>query len=297
MQGMTRANSRGIAAMIVAMAAFVVQDSFVKLAAASWPTGQVLVVRGVFACFFALCLVIALGHARELRLLASPPALFRSAVEALLALSFISALAMLPLADITAIILVSPLLITAGSAVLLQERVGWRRWLAVAAGLAGMLLVIKPGGAGYGTASALAVACAFLVAIRDLYTRMIKAEIPSPVLAQGSAIGTVIAGGLLSLVAPWAAFDARALMYLALAAIFVVAGNYTVILAFRQAETSLVSPFRYTAIIWAAIAGYVVFGETPDHAGFAGIALIVASGLYTLHRERIRAAETPQAVR
>jgi drug/metabolite transporter (DMT)-like permease len=198
---------------------------------------------------------------------------------------------MLALADITAILLVSPLLITAGSAVLLKESVGWRRWLAVMAGLAGMLLVVKPGGTAFGTASALAMFCAVLVAVRDLYTRMIGAEVPGPVLAQGAAIGTVVGGGLMSLVTPWAAFDMKTVLYLALAALFVV----TVIMAFRLGETSLVSPFRYTAIIWAAVAGFLVFGDVPDAAAFAGIALIMASGLYTLHRERIRAAEARQS--
>jgi drug/metabolite transporter (DMT)-like permease len=295
MQRSPASNRNGVAAMVTAMAVFVVQDTFVKLAATAWPTAQVLVVRGAFACVLALLLVRALGHLRDLRLLASPPVLFRSAVEALLAVLFISALAALPIAEITAILLVSPLLITAGSALVLKESVGWRRWLAVATGLAGMLLVVRPGGAEFGLASAFAVASAFLVAVRDLFTRVIGAEVPSPILAQGSAIGTVVAGALLSLATPWAAFDQAALGYLALAAVFVVAGNYTIILAFRLAETSLVSPFRYTVIVWAALAGYLVFGETPDGWALSGIALIIGSGLYTLHRERVRAAAKARA--
>jgi drug/metabolite transporter (DMT)-like permease len=286
------ASRRGIAAMIVAMAAFVVQDTFVKLAAMNWPTAQVLVVRGSFACLFAFGLLLATGNGNRLSLLASRAVTVRSVIESALAMAFISALAVLPIAEITAILLVSPLLITAGSAFLLKERVGWRRWLAVLVGMAGMLLVVKPSGdAGIGLATALAVLSAVLVAARDLYTRTIAGGMPSPVLAQGAAIGTVAGGLLLSTVTPWAPFDRHAFSYLAIAAVFVVAGNFTVIVAFRNGETSLVSPFRFSVIVWAAIAGWLVFGEVPDLAASAGIALIMGSGLYTLHRERIRAAE------
>jgi drug/metabolite transporter (DMT)-like permease len=290
MQGSQAASRRGIAAMMIAMAAFVVQDTFVKLAAVNWPTAQVLVVRGSFACCFAFALLTAMGYGRQLGLLASRPVLIRSVIESALAICFVSALAALPIAEITAILLVSPLLITAGSAFVLRDRVGWRRWLAVGLGMAGMLLVVRPTGEGAGVATWLAVASAVLVAVRDLYTRMIGVDVPSPVLAQGAALGTVAGGLLLSLATPWAPFDLRAFVYLAIAAVFVVAGNYTVIVAFRNGDTSLVSPFRFSVIVWAAIAGYAVFGEVPDVPATLGIALIIGSGIYTLHRERVRAA-------
>jgi drug/metabolite transporter (DMT)-like permease len=281
---------RGIAAMLLAMAFFVVQDTLVKLTTSAWPPGQVLTVRGCFAMTVAFTMAMALGHRGDLALLRRKPVLIRSCFETGAAFSFIIALAALPIADITAILLVTPLLITAGSAVFLKEAVGWRRWMAVWVGLVGMLLVVQPGANPVGWAAGFALASAAFVATRDLYTRRIAAELPSPILALGAAIGSTGAGALLSTMSPWVTWNWSIAGLLALASLFLVAANYCVIHAFRSAETSLVSPFRYTVIVWAALAGWVVFGEVPNPLAAAGIALIIASGLYMLHRERVRRA-------
>jgi drug/metabolite transporter (DMT)-like permease len=278
-------NIKGIVAMCAAMALFTINDTLVKLVASQMAPHQILLVRGAFASLFALSLVFAAKEERHLVMLSQPLVLARCCIEGLVALTFISALAVLPIADITAILLLSPLIITIIAAVFFKEDVRWRRWLAVIAGFIGMLFVVKPGADGVQTASLLAFVSTLLVAARDLLTRQLPANVPSRVVAAGTTITTTILGGMLALFQPWMAFDGRTLLLLIGAAAVVTLGNFAIIVAFRDVDVSVVSPYRYTLIVWAVLAGAVVFGDVPTGMSWIGIALIIGSGLYTLYRE------------
>ncbi|MGL4637870.1 MAG: DMT family transporter [Beijerinckiaceae bacterium] len=280
-------NSRGILAMCMAMALFVVNDAFVKLATTSWPVHQIMVVRGLFATLIAFTMVVAQGQTAKMPLLARPSVLLRCVTEGFVALTFISALASLPIADVTAILLLSPLLITVAGALFLGEDVRWRRWVAVMVGFAGMLLVVQPQGGSAGMATVLAFLSTLGVAARDIFTRRLSSDIPSSIVAVGTTIATTLTGVALSLFLPWAGFDWTTMLYILGAAITVATGNYAIIIAFRDVEVSVVSPFRYTVILWAVIAGYLVFGDVPGAVALLGIALIVCSGIYTLYREQV----------
>jgi drug/metabolite transporter (DMT)-like permease len=124
---------------------------------------------------------------------------------------------------------------------------------------------------------------------RDLVTRSLPKDIPSRAVTAGTIITTTLAGGVLLLFQSWRPVDAVTFGWLALAAITVSIGNYFIVVAFRSGEVSVVSPFRYTLIFWAVIAGWLVFGDWPDTMTWVGIALIIISGIYTLYRERMRA--------
>jgi drug/metabolite transporter (DMT)-like permease len=278
-------NIKGIVAMCAAMALFTVNDVLVKLVATQLAPHQILLVRGAFASLFALSLVFAAQEQRQLSMLAQPLVLARCCVEGLVAFTFISALAVLPIADITAILLLSPLIITIIAALFFKEDVRWRRWMAVIAGFIGMLFVVKPGSDGVQTASLLAFVSTLLVAARDLMTRRLPATVPSRVVAAGTTITTTILGGMLALFQPWVALDGHTLLLLIGAATVVTLGNFAIIVAFRDVDVSVVSPYRYTLIVWAVLAGAVVFGDVPTGVSWIGIALIIGSGLYTLYRE------------
>lgn len=283
-------NLRGILAMTIAVGLFIINDTLVKLARAHWDTGQVLVVRGVFTL---LLLAGWLGFARQfsqLPMIFRRDLLTRSVIEGVVAITFIMALGLMPLADITAILLATPLLITALSVIVLGEKVGWRRWSAVAVGFAGMLLVIRPGGSAIPPlALALALAAALGVAARDLMTRRVPADVPTVIVAVTSTLGTLVAGGVMAMQgAGWKPLEGQMLLILAAASVFVLAGNYAMIEACRDVELSVVSPFRYIVILWAVLLGILVFGEWPNPLAVLGIVLIVGSGLYTIHRERVR---------
>jgi drug/metabolite transporter (DMT)-like permease len=283
-------NLRGILAMMLAMGLFVLNDTLVKLAREHWSTGQIMTLRGGIAILLMAVWLQISGAKRQLGLVLRPVLLQRGLLEASIAAAFITALGAMPIADITAILMLAPLIITALSMILFGEKIGWRRWSAVFVGFFGMLLVVRPGGNTVAPLTLLlALASVVGVGLRDIQTRQIAPEIPSVIIAITSVFGTTLAGLALSAFgAAWAPITPYLFGLMAAAAFFVMFGNYAIIEACRDVELSVVSPFRYVVIIWAMLMGILVFGDWPTPLALAGISLIGASGLYTLHRERIR---------
>ena len=291
------ANRRGIAAMVAAMALFIANDALVKLASAAWPPGQVMALRGIFASAFALALVVGSGEARRVGAILRPRVLMRAAFEATVAFLFITSLAHLPLANLTAIMQATPIIMTLCTVALGIERVGWRRWSAILVGFGGVLLIVRPSLAGFNLYAGLALAAAVLVALRDLATRWIGESVPTTVIALSTTTTVALAGFLIGTQEVWGALAWRELVLLGGAAVLVTLGNIAIILAFRGVEISVVSPFRYSIILFSIVAGFAVFGELPDLVSGAGILLIMASGLYTIHRETLRNRQAAAAAR
>jgi len=286
-------NGRGMLAMMAASIIFTFSDVLAKLAAQDWPIAQILVVRGLFAISLSLLVAIRSGDGRKLALLGRPSLVARSGIEALTALAFLSALPMMPIADLTAILMASPLVITALASLLLGETVGWRRWSAIVVGFAGVLLVVQPSGtqAGfplYHWGALLGVAAVFCVAFRDITTRRIGADVPSTVVTVGGSIGSCLGGVVLSVQTPWAGFALQPFIACVAAAGIVTLGNYLIITACRGVDLSVVAPYRYFAMLWAIGLGALIFGELPNMLSLVGMALIVATGIYTMHREQVR---------
>lgn len=281
-------NRRGIIAMTTAMSLFCCNDALMKLAREAFPTGQAVALRTAFAIVVGIITVAMMGDMRKLPLGLRPLVLGRGMVEALCALTFIWALGLLPLANITAIVMASPLLIVLLAVLLRIETVGWRRTMALMVGFIGVLIVMRPSTEGFSAAALIALAGAGLVAIRDLTTRFISSDIPSTVV---SLTSTVIVGALslgLGMFETWQSPWRIELLYLGLAALLVTAGGFCIISAFRNTDVGIVAGYRYSVVPIAVLIGWLVWGETPDRIALAGIALIVGSGLYTLHRQRIR---------
>jgi drug/metabolite transporter (DMT)-like permease len=281
-------NRRGIIAMTTAMTLFCCNDALMKLAREAFPTGQAVTLRTGFAIVAAVTMVVVMGDWRKLPLGLKPIVLGRGIFEALCALTFIWALGLLPLANITAIVMASPLLIVFLAVLLRIETVGWRRAVALAVGFLGVLIVMRPSADGFSLAALIALAGAGFVAVRDLTTRFISSEVPSTVI---SLTATIIVGLLsfgMGAVETWQSPWRIELLYLGLAAILVTAGSFCIISAFRNTDVGVVAGYRYSVVLVAVLIGWLVWGETPDKIAFVGIALIVGSGLYTLHRQRIR---------
>jgi len=284
-----RNNRAGIGAMLAAMAAFSVSDTCVKLAASELPTGEIMVLRGIIATAMVLGFVVAKGQIHALGSLLRPVVAVRAGAEALIVALFVSAIARLALGNITAITQSSPLIMAAVAAIVLKEAVGWRRWTAILAGFVGVLLIVRPTLKGVDRASLMALMVAVLVAARDFMTAKIAGSVPSLVIALATTVTAVFVGAALSVAEPWLTPARTTLLLLTLGAVAVSLGNYFVILAFRTAEVSVVSPFRYAIVGFALASGFLVWGDRPDAVAGAGIALIVGSGYYTYHRERRRA--------
>lgn len=273
--------------MLAAMAAFILNDTLVKLAAASMPPGEIMALRGLFASTLTICLVLANGHGRDIPSVFSPRVAIRALLEAAVAFLFIAALARLPLANITAIMQATPVVLTVMTVVLGIERVGWRRALAICVGFGGVLMIVRPSPSGFDIHALVALGAAFLVAGRDLVTRFVDPRIPSLLITLSTTLAVAAAGLVLGIGETWTVPAPDDLVLLAGAAALVTLGNFGIITAFRHTDVSVVSPFRYTIVIFSIGLGYAVFGDLPDALACLGILLIAGSGIYTIHRDHL----------
>ncbi|WP_240648635.1 DMT family transporter [Variovorax beijingensis] len=281
-----QANRRGILLMLVAMGCYVLNDVFVKLAAQSLPPGQVLAVRGAFATLFVLAL--ARGTRAGWRTALRPIVGVRCGLEITTALSSVVALSLAPLATVSTLMMTAPLMIAATAMALRWESWHGGRLLATAAGFAGVLLVIRPSARSEVPAAGLACAllCAASLAARDLVTRRIPATVPSSIIAVATTLAVCLAGLLLGLVERWAPLTRHELGMLAAAAGCAALGNYALIVGCRGVDLSVVTPFRYSLIVWALLLGYAIWGDMPRPEAAVGVILIVAAGAFTVWAAR-----------
>ena len=278
-------NRHGIALVLLGMAGFAFSDAIVKLLGDALPIGQIVAIRGAFSCAIIVPLLLVREGVPDWHRLAHPRVLLRTAFEIGATVCFLSALIRLPLASVTAVIQAIPLTVTFFGALLLGERVGWRRYTAIAVGFAGVLVIVRPwqGGLEPGALFALgAVACS---TGRDLVTRRMPRSISSLQVVAVTTLGVTLAGAAWMGLEGTAPVDAPNLGWLALAAIGLPIGVFCVAAAVRIGELAVVTPFRYSIFLWALVIGWVGFGEVPDAATLAGAAIVFGSGLYTLLRE------------
>ena len=279
-------NLRGAGFMVIAMTAFTIGDACMKSVAADMPLYQAVTLRGLVT----LPLLVLIGHLTgglHLRatLKAGRMVWLRLLGEVVSTLTFFVALVQMPLAVLSAILQSLPLAVTAGAALFLGEKVGWRRMLAIAVGFGGVLLIIRPGPDGVNAAALVALVSVAFVVLRDLSTRRLPVSVPSATMALLSAASVTLLGAVLSMAEPWQPVPPRAWGLLPLAGVCVVTGYIFIIRVMRVGEVSFTTPFRYTSLLVALILGWVFFGEWPDGLTLLGAGIVVASGLFTVLRE------------
>jgi drug/metabolite transporter (DMT)-like permease len=282
-------NTQGAIYMSSAMAGFSCSDALSKSVITYMNAGQIMCLRGLFTTFFVYVIARYMGALRPWRIMLKPIIVVRIICEILAAVSYITALGMMPIANASAILQSLPLIVTLGAALLFREPVGWRRWSAILVGLIGVMIIIRPGPEGFTVAALLCVASVLTTAGRDLATRTISPEIPSLMVTVVTAISISIFGALL--IPPlggWQPVSATSLLHILLASVLVLIGYQSVILAMRTGEISFVAPFRYTSLIFSGLLGFVFFSELPDFWTLIGAAIVIASGLYTFYREAKR---------
>lgn len=293
------ANLRGILLMIASMVLFAAEDAFIKLAAGHVPVGQVVLILGVAGLVvYGLAAAKAGESIFQARAFALPVVL-RSVFELIGSLGMVMALALIPLSTMSAILQAAPILMTAGAALFLGEAVGWRRWMAVMVGFLGVLLIVQPAGSDFDANVLWAVLGVFGMAGRDLAARRMDPGVPTAVVACWGYIAVVVmgiglmwqqGGGAWPPPAPGAGFVAGAI-------VVGLAAYWALIEATRAGDVVVIVPFRYTRLLFALILGALIFDERPTPAMLLGAALVVASGLYTLYRERRRRLEAPARAR
>ena len=286
-------NLRAALLMVLAMAAFAVEDALLKGLSARIPTGQLLAVVGL-AGMALFTLWIALGpEGLRLRDLLRPLVALRNLCEAICAVTFVTALATGDLAIASAILQAQPLLMTLGAALFLGEQVGWRRWLSIAVGFCGVLLIVKPGTEAFEFSSVLAVIAVLALALRDLITRRLPPEVGSGLLSAGAFGSMGLAGLALMLLGGQGAVMPTAGQGVLLASTlgFGLLGYITMVIATRLAEIAVIAPFRYSRLLFAMSLAVLVFGERPDAATLVGAGMIAGAGIYAMWREaRLRRA-------
>lgn len=269
------------------MACFTLNDAFVKLAAQSIPLFQTVFLRGVLTTLLMLIVVRAMGRLsfsipREDR----PRVFWRTAAELGAMVAFTIALVNMPIANISAILAALPLTVTLAAYLFLREPVGWRRMLAILVGFAGVMLIIQPGTEGFSIYSLVAFISVIMVTIRDLVTRRLSEDVPSMSVAVITAGAVAVFGGLLSLGETWVMPDAQTILLIIGASIFIIGGYVFSIMTMRVGDIGAIAPFRYTSLIWALMLGFLVFGDWPNALTMIGGGIVVATGLFTILRER-----------
>lgn len=275
--------------MAVAQAGFSMNDATTKYLTAEMNFGQVMLVRGAISIVLVLALAWYQQALRPVSVLFRLPVALRVFGEIGGTVTFLASITHLPLANTSAIFQSLSLAITLGAALIFGEPVGWRRWLAITAGFIGVLIVARPGGDGFNEFSVLAMISVGFCVIRDLATSRIPKDIPSVfVTLLTTCVVTTVGGCLVVPLGGWTPMSHHAIGLLMLAAVLVLIGYQCVIMALRSGEISAVAPFRYTQLLWAMGLGYLIFGDVPDAAMIVGASVIVGSGLYAFHRERVR---------
>lgn len=281
-------NTRGAMLMMASMALFTLNDTFAKLLAGEVPLAQVIAVRGLFTTLATALIAWRLGAFRiRLSRRDRGLVLLRMVAEVGAAYFFLTALFNMPLANFTAVLQSTPLVVTLAAALFLGEPVGWRRVGAILVGFVGVLLIVRPGPEGFNIFAVYTLVAVGFVTLRDLTTRRLSREVPSMLVSFVTAGGVTLAfaiGGLWG--EAWVPLDTRSGGLILLAAIAVLGAYLCSVAAMRSGEVSFVSPFRYTGLLWALVLGYVAFGEFPAWPTLAGAAIVVASGLFMLYRER-----------
>lgn len=280
-------NLRGAILMVLSMGFFAAEDTFVKILTGGLPYLQVLVSVGFLGFVVFFTMLKAKGGRFFTRDLAHPIVILRNLGEAVGSIAFVIALALSDLSTTSSILQALPLVVVLGAALFLGEPVGWRRWSAISVGFIGVMLIIRPGSAGFTPVSLLALLGVAGLAVRDLVTRRIPAQIRSDQLSASAFLALTLASILLAVVMGqgfvWPA--AGQSVMIALCVGFGVAGYALLVAATRISEISAIAPYRYTRLIFALFLAFFVFGERPDGMTLIGAGIVVASGCYTMWRE------------
>ena len=284
----------GIGFGVLAFLLFSSMDMMVKLLSAGYPIHQMLFFNGLFSLLpigLAIWWSGGLGQLRTKRPLGH---LTRGLFGMIASFAAMTAFSLMPMANVYGILFATPLLVTALSVPFLGEAVGWRRWSAIVAGFAGVMIMLQPGSSGIGEGLIAAALAALSASCSVIMVRKLSATESAASIALYSNVLIVLVMGV------WLAYDFRPMPLgdLALAGAAGIAGGMALlalISAYRRAAAAIVAPFQYSQMIWGVVFGLLIFGDAPSLSVLFGGAIVVASGLFIIHRELTLARQTPQA--
>lgn len=276
--------------MSAGMVSFVMNDTLVKFVSHTLPAAQLIFLRGLLSVAVLLLLARLTDRqtlSREWRQhLMQRWVLARSLLDGAASLVYLSALFNMPLGNATAINMSTPLLIALLSGLLLGVHVSLRNWLIIGLGFAGVLLVVQPQAEGFNAWAWVALCGTCLHAMRDMCVRFIPQQVPSNVIACGTALTATVMAGIWSLWVVWVPVSPLHWLMMAAASVFLSSGYFCLILATRMADMSVIAPFRYMGLLTAVLSGFVIWGDVPNAMAWCGMLLLVGAGLLMLRVNR-----------
>ena len=283
-----QSSRRAIYAITVSMAVYVIGDTVLKLLGQRFPPSELIFWR---SCIILISLTATMLWTRpklSFRALLSWPVIGRCLFDCVNILSFTTAVIHMGMAELYAILQMSPFLMTILAVIFYREPVGWRRWSAIVVGFCGVLLIIKPGTNGLDSWAILGIVATLGAACRETITRKIDPSVSTLETAFLSALSTAAGTFIYGFREPWPAMTHHDVMMLFIQAVSWLIGTLLLIHACRTAPLSIVASFRYSLLIWGALAGYFVFNDLPDALAICGAVIIVLCGLYIFRREAVR---------
>ena len=281
-------NTRGILFMILAMATMLTSDTVVKSVAQELPLFQIIFIRHIFMTAGLGVMALRDGGfrfrptARQTRLIS-----LRTIGEVGIVCFYMTALTMMPLGTGTALFQLQPLAVALAAALFLAQPIGPRRILAIVVGFGGVLLIVRPGTEAFSLGAVLTLLAVFCVCLSDITTRIMGASVPASVLAvMGSTALLVLSFAIMMVQGNWAPMSLAQFGLILTGAFFLMVGYLAMVFAMRFGDIAAISPFRYVALVFGILYGFLFFGEIPQPIMLLGALIIVASGLYSFLRER-----------
>ena len=274
--------------MIITTACFVGGDTCLKLIGTSLPLGEVIALIGLFSTVFLSIICVLQGILKDVTLIFTRNVALRSSLDMLGSFMFVAALIHMPFANLSAIMQSVPLCVVVFAVVFLGERAGIERIGAVIVGFIGVILVVKPSLQTFNIYELLGLCTVAVVATRDLVTKTIPATVPLMIIALGNAVFVTIGGFFYGLAQGFQNVNGWQFGLLLIAGLLITMGYILIVLTVRLGELSATAPFRYAEVIFAIVAGIVVFNEYPDLLSYFGMALIISAGLYAARHEAVR---------
>lgn len=280
-------NMRAAGFMTFSMAGFACNDALIKTLAGEVPLFQVIFLRGLVASSVLIAVAFLRGAAPRFPDASKRGALsLRCIGEIGCTFFFLTALFNMPISSATAILQSTPLAVTLGAALFLGEPVGWRRYLAIAIGFVGVLIIIRPGTEAFTSASLLAIISIAFIVLRDLSTRRLGNGLSAVFIAAITSAALTAAAGIASLGVDWQPIDLRIAMALIAAAGCLMVGYVFGVMSMTTGEVGFVQPFRYTSLLWGLLLGIVLFDERPDRWMLVGATIVIVTGIFAFYRER-----------
>ena len=273
--------------MMMSMACFAVEDTFIKLLSARLPATQILFSIGFGGALITLVLAIVLNVNLADKILLNKHVISRTIADLFGALSFTSAMVLIPMSLLASILQATPLFVTLGAAILLGEKVGWRRWSAIFIGFLGVIIILQPGYGSFQLASLLGLAAVLCLALRDVVTRDMATEIPTLTVTFYACLAMGSAGFIAyPFFGPPIMPTTYEVIILICAAIIGLTGYFLLVLATRKGDVSVIAPFRYSRLLFSLGLASLILGEKLTLPILLGGLLVVSSGIYTFGRER-----------